>query len=692
MQRSLIYTGFFGGAFNGRLTNRGTVTLVPDGVNPVVFTAGNGMENDASFTISSGQTVTLNGAGLDNESAISISGGTLGGAGPMLNKGNLSGYGTITGSGTFNNFGQITQAGGTLTFSNSGFSNNGGEIDLSPGFQFQLNGGTWNNNANINLNGGTISGSATLFNNGGTIRGPGIITAGFNNPIGTIIVPAGLTSIASSGVLTNQGTTILTDPASDLSAFGSITNTGTIQGQGTVTSSTTDSAGGTIEAIGGTLIFTKSMTTNAGTFRVSTGNKILLSAGLTTNASLISLTGGTFDTNGHALNNTGQITGYGTLATSSLTNNGSMTFTGGESTINGDITNAATRTILVKFQPATFTGNIINNGTIKTTNTLVTFTGTYTGNAYISDPSTNIFQNNVTIIPGGSMTGGTGDQFIFDGGTFTNNGGTFTNGGLLQSSENSFNSGAFTQSGTQQWTAGTTFTNTTGGAATFASDAGSATSSPLSITVAGGNVTFASAQHLAALTVSGSTSLAAAAQVPSATNPLILTIPTLTLSAGGKLDLANDELLTQSTPLNTRTQLSGGQLFTSTAGGAVGYRDIGGGTIEARFTLLGDSDLDGRVNVADLANLAGNFGQANGQFWISGDFDYNGNVNVADLADLAGNFGKTLSSGGLAAPASLAVNSTSVPEPTSLGLLLTLATAALLPRRGRPRALSGVVR
>jgi hypothetical protein len=30
-------------------------------------------------------------------------------------------------------------------------------------------------------------------------------------------------------------------------------------------------------------------------------------------------------------------------------------------------------------------------------------------------------------------------------------------------------------------------------------------------------------------------------------------------------------------------------------------------------------------------------------FWINGDFDYNGNVNVADLADLAGNFGQSLS-------------------------------------------------
>jgi hypothetical protein len=51
------------------------------------------------------------------------------------------------------------------------------------------------------------------------------------------------------------------------------------------------------------------------------------------------------------------------------------------------------------------------------------------------------------------------------------------------------------------------------------------------------------------------------------------------------------------------------------------------------------------VNVADLADLAGNFGQTAGMTLIKGDFDYNGNVNVADLADLAGNFGKTLAAG-----------------------------------------------
>ena len=41
--------------------------------------------------------------------------------------------------------------------------------------------------------------------------------------------------------------------------------------------------------------------------------------------------------------NTGQISGHGTLATGGLTNNGSMTLTGGFTTVNGPLTNDAVR-------------------------------------------------------------------------------------------------------------------------------------------------------------------------------------------------------------------------------------------------------------------------------------------------------------------------------------------------------------
>jgi autotransporter-associated beta strand protein len=173
------------------------------------------------------------------------------------------------------------------------------------------------------------------------------------------------------------------------------------------------------------------------------------------------------------------------------------------------------------------------------------------------------------------------------------------------------------------------------------------------------------------------------------TSPSTLTIAALTFSGTGKLDLTNNELITTSSQAALQLQLLNGTLFTSITGngGAIGFLDLGNGTREARYTLLGDTNLDGQVNVADLANLAGNFGATAGQFWINGDFDNNGQVNVADLADLAGNFGNTLSLGSAAAtaakPTSLSTGNASVPEPTTLGLLVALATAGLTTRRQR---------
>jgi hypothetical protein len=105
------------------------------------------------------------------------------------------------------------------------------------------------------------------------------------------------------------------------------------------------------------------------------------------------------------------------------------------------------------------------------------------------------------------------------------------------------------------------------------------------------------------------------------------------------------------------------------------------------FMLMGDTNHDRHVNVADLADLAGNFGATSGATWASGDFDYNGNVNVADLADLAGNFGQSLGSIGAAdtAAAIPAGAATAVPEPGSVMLALGGLSLAAVRRRARGR-------
>jgi hypothetical protein len=157
---------------------------------------------------------------------------------------------------------------------------------------------------------------------------------------------------------------------------------------------------------------------------------------------------------------------------------------------------------------------------------------------------------------------------------------------------------------------------------------------------------------------------------------------TLAFTGSGKIDLGANQLTISTDLATVRGLIQNSHIITTDSGGAVGYIAQASGQVEVAFTLLGDSDLDGHVNVADLANLAGNFGKTSGQFWINGDFDYNGNVNVADLADLAGNFGKTLGGGGSAGESPAAA--TSVPEPSALALMLLWPLAGL---RRKPRAL-----
>jgi autotransporter-associated beta strand protein len=115
----------------------------------------------------------------------------------------------------------------------------------------------------------------------------------------------------------------------------------------------------------------------------------------------------------------------------------------------------------------------------------------------------------------------------------------------------------------------------------------------------------------------------------------------------------------------------------------IGGQNIDGNSVLVLAALLGDTNADGVVNVADLANLAGNFGVTGGATWISGDFDYNGNVNIADLADLAGNFGKDLISSGLAICDARSVSASTVPEPVALAFLVVGAGRWVTRRRHR---------
>jgi fibronectin-binding autotransporter adhesin len=608
------------GLFNARLLNQGTVSLGP------AFTAANGIENDASIYISTGQTVTINGQGLDNLGTFSLNGGTINGAGSLLND-----FG-----GTFYAAGTITQA-----FSNEGLL----VIDGITRF----NGGA--------TNVGSVTGGGTII---------GVFT---NSAGGTVSVESG-ESLSINTAWNNAG--LITPQPGGTLGGAAVTNTGTIEGTGAINASVLNTTG-VIRASGGELDLKGTGNTNASGAQIQsdTGSTVMYTQGLATNAGTIALSGGAFDNNNQSLSNTGTISGNGILRTGGLTNAaaGLILLTDTASSVYGAITNNGH--IHIVNNTTTFYGNVNNtSGTIEVTGSTARFLGNgvsmTVGGTYISDPSSNYF-NGLAIITGGLVSGGVGDAYYITGNSAFTNAGTFTNAGSLSASTinntgqftetgaltetgNFTNSGTVVIGGPQTWSAGTSFTNTAG-SATFNTDSGSAASSPLAVAATGGSITYHANQHLASLAITGS----------------------------GKVDLVGNELFISSTPAATirsyiaeaydngkwdlpglTSSLAAANVHGSTA---VGYT-ISAGQVLVKYTWYGDANLDGIVNSADLAMIS-----STGTTWSSGDFNYDGVVNSDDYSL----FMLGSANGGSANI------STTLPEPASALLLLT--TPLLLRRK-----------
>jgi hypothetical protein len=230
-----------------------------------------------------------------------------------------------------------------------------------------------------------------------------------------------------------------------------------------------------------------------------------------------------------------------------------------------------------------------------------------------------------------------------------------------------------------------------------------------SFTQSGGLSTFTN------ITGSGSVSLTGGT-LQLATNGGGSSLGALTLSGNGTLDLTNNHLIL-SDPAGgidalIRTYLLAGYnggnwngpgIMTSAPTGTkygIGYADgadsgISGATsgqLEVKYTLYGDTNLDGTTNSVDFGNLAANFGKS-GKVWDQGDFNYDGTVNSVDFGLLAGNFGKSLGAAGdvvtaadwAALNAFAAANglTAEVPEPASVGVLALTGMAILARRRRR---------
>ena len=97
----------------------------------------------------------------------------------------------------------------------------------------------------------------------------------------------------------------------------------------------------------------------------------------------------------------------------------------------------------------------------------------------------------------------------------------------------------------------------------------------------------------------------------------------------------------------------------------IGYADSADGqgvnttpnTIELKYTLVGDSNLSGNVDSADLQTLLADLNRSGS--WDQGDFNYDGSVNSADLQALLSNLNTGL--GGQAAPMAVAATPAASP-------------------------------
>jgi autotransporter-associated beta strand protein len=326
----------------------------------------------------------------------------------------------VTGS-TLTLDGALSFTGNGPTTLNIGDAVNTGTVALTSDLDIAANtvqiaaNATLDNQASFELGGGQIKGSGTLTNDG-TISGNGTISSAFVNEDDGVVAVYSPGTLKITDAFTNSGLVQVLSAGAILSG-GAITNDGQVEGFGNIKSNVANDTG-TISALGGTLDFTGSVTNGSdGTISASAGNEVLVAQGLATNAGLISLAGGQFNNNNHALDNTGSITGYGVFTTGAggLSTSGTVDFSGGTATIDGTV--GVTGGTVDIYNTANFNGAVtISGGTVTTHSATAVFAKglTVSGGQFFSDPSP-VEITDLTIGPAGSVGGASGALYQVSG-------------------------------------------------------------------------------------------------------------------------------------------------------------------------------------------------------------------------------------------------------------------------------------
>jgi hypothetical protein len=196
----------------------------------------------------------------------------------------------------------------------------------------------------------------------------------------------------------------------------------------------------------------------------------------------------------------------------------------------------------------------------------------------------------------------------------------------------------------------------------------------LGLNVVSGNATVTNTQRIDGVEIgnSGTVTLTEG-------NNVVLVTPSLVTFGSGRLDLRDNAAIidyTGASPVNSiftrlQTGYAGGAwngpgIMSTTAANdpndrtGVGYAEatdlfgsfpatfegqqIDSTAVLLKYTLYGDADLNGNVNLGDFNRLAANFGQSPRR-WSQGDFTFDQNVNLDDFNRLAANFGMSVSDG-----------------------------------------------
>jgi autotransporter-associated beta strand protein len=519
-----------------------------------------------------------------------------------------------------------------------------GNISLPSSLLFTLSANTNSNNVLENIAGNNTIAGAITFTVGGAGYGiqsdAGSLSFTGAQAITHVIVLRGAGngsfggSLNSSGSLNQSGTGVWT-----LSASNSYTGSTTVtSGQLTLgnnnalgaTSGVSVSSGATLGLQGGiTVPSGKTFTLNG--------------SGVGGAGALLNVSGTNVWTSSLALSGTGGTIGVSTgqLTLSAGLSGGSLTKAGnGVLILNG--ANSYTTTTNVTG------GNVeLASGSLAATVLNVSSGATFTLDSATTMPATTVLSDsgNVTLKNASqtiSTLNGTGVLNLVSTAVTVSGGGTFS-GSILGNGSVVVSGGTLNLTGSNSFSGGTT--------------------------VSGGQLNVSNSDALASggLTISGSGLAALAAGLSNA-----IKLSSLSISGTGALDIANDAMVIEGTESTIE-----GLVQTGFAGGAwngAGIRSsaLVAGTTHAigvaaatdltatfpftfvnqqadansvllRYTLMGDGNLSGSIDINDFNLLAANFGSA-AMRWATGDFNFDGVVNLLDLNAIATNFGVPLSS------------------------------------------------